>query len=74
MDAECGRDDSHSPHHEEGTMTGAYYSIQCSGLYWCNRHNLPEKFVANPFMADVHNEIVEEWMCDECYQDAADDI
>ena len=32
------------------------------------------EWVHNPYIADVHNELVWEWMCTKCYEDACDDI
>lgn len=33
----------------------------------CGNTNHTVKYVADPFLEDVHNEIERKWMCDECY-------
>jgi hypothetical protein len=47
--------------------------MDCEGGYrTCTNTNV--KWVANPYMADVGNEIYMEWLCDTCYDESCMDI
>lgn len=47
--------------------------------YWdkheCSRcDSMDAKLVRNPYVSDVHDEVVYQYICDKCYQNLLDDI
>lgn len=40
----------------------------------CERHNLPEHWVIDPYFEEIHGEVIWAWICDECYGELLDDI
>lgn len=40
----------------------------------CTRHDKPERWVVDPYQADIDGVIEYMWLCEDCEQNRADDI
>ena len=40
----------------------------------CNKEKDSVQWIPNPFLEDVGNDILYEWICEECYGELCDDI
>lgn len=42
--------------------------------YWCEEHDKEEFLIFDPYQAEIYNEEVEMWLCEDCEQRRRDDI
>ncbi len=63
--------------HIDGGQDGHEFMPGLPGMVECRRCGKMKPdvtYVANPYDQDIHNEIVMEWLCNDCYQEYCDDI